>query len=89
MIQRLYTIRDTVAEENGPVFTAKNDGVALRQYRDVLNAIQNDPDEYKLYCIGSWDTNDLGSLKSDMYPVLTYSMPDRTFPSQMEDKKNE
>ena len=34
MIQRLYTVRDLVAEENGPIFTAKNDGVALRQFRD-------------------------------------------------------
>ena len=86
MIQRLYTIRDTVAEENGPIFTAKNDGVALRQFKEILTSIQNDPEEYKLFCIGTWDSNDLGSLKSDMYTVLTYSMPDRTFPHQMEVK---
>lgn len=72
MIQRLYTIRDTVAEENGPVFTAKNDGVALRQFKEILTSIKNDPEEYKLYCIGYWDSDDLGSLKSDMYPVSSY-----------------
>lgn len=86
MIQRLYTIRDLVAEENGPIFTAKNDGVALRQFREILTSIQNDPEEYKLFCIGTWDSNDLGSLKSDMYPVLTYSLLDMTFPHQMEGK---
>lgn len=87
MIQRLYTIRDLVAEENGPIFTAKNDGVALRQFRDVLNTIQNDPEEYKLYCVGSWNTDDLGSLKSDMYPVLTYPVPDRIFPGIIKGEK--
>ena len=59
MIQRLYTIRDLVAEENGPIFTAKNDGVALRQFKEILTSIQNDPEEYKRY---GWSA---GSFLSD------------------------
>ena len=33
----LYVVYDKIAGECGPVFEAKNDGVAMRQYRHLIN----------------------------------------------------
>ena len=33
----LYVIYDRVAQESGPVFEAKNDGIAVRQMRNLLS----------------------------------------------------
>lgn len=35
---RLYAIYDKVAMEAGPVFSAKNDGVAMRQFLNTMPA---------------------------------------------------
>lgn len=36
MIQGLYSIKDSVANEYGPVITAKNDGTAVRHILDIF-----------------------------------------------------
>jgi len=51
----LYVIYDMVAEESGPVLEAKNDGVAARQFREVLSKSKCSPGEMKLLRLGSID----------------------------------
>lgn len=54
MAERLYVIYDRVAEECGPVFQAHNDGVALREFRKLLQQVTRQ-EEYKLYLVGNID----------------------------------
>lgn len=57
MKSRLYTVYDRIAEDGGPPWVAKNDGVAARQFRKILEQV--DPDsqaEYKLYYLGEYDS---------------------------------
>nr|WAE43913.1 MAG: nonstructural protein [Microviridae sp.] len=56
MILRLYTIMDRVAEDSAPPFTAINDGVARRQFNNLLNNSLSS-DEYSLYYLGFYDTS--------------------------------
>jgi len=51
----LYTIRDTVAEEHGPIFEALNDGVAKRAFRQMLSKEVTHPEEYDLIIVGTVD----------------------------------
>ena len=56
MTYNIYTIYDKVSKECGPVFQAKNFGVAKRYVEDM---VKNNPiklDEYALYQIASFDT---------------------------------
>lgn len=53
---RLYSIFDRIAEEFGPVFEAKNDSVAIRNWRNTLERAEGvREDEYRLYWIGTID----------------------------------
>jgi hypothetical protein len=49
----VYVIYDRIAEEAGPLFTAKSDSVAIRNYRISLKEVQ--ASEYRLYAIGEYD----------------------------------
>jgi hypothetical protein len=53
---RLYVIRDRLAGESGPIFEAKTDDVALRNYRQVFdkNPVAH-PQEFELLAIGEYD----------------------------------
>lgn len=52
----LYVIYDRVAQESGPVFEAKNDGIAVRQMRNVLSENPaSKPLEYQLLNVGTID----------------------------------
>lgn len=55
----LYSIRDNVAEEFGPLFSARNDGVAQRMYDAAVDKKGGvvHPDDYSLYRIGEWHTD--------------------------------
>ena len=55
MEMRLYVIRDNVAEECGPVFAAVNDGIACRQYKQLLSGCPDIMD-YQLQHVGMYDT---------------------------------
>lgn len=58
MKYNVYTVWDTVAEECGPLFTAKNDRVAQRQFKNmVIKERIVDIDEYHLLCVGNFDSN--------------------------------
>lgn len=52
----LYTMYDRVAEEYGPPWAARNDAVAVRQF---MSGMKDNPfpDDFWLYCIGSYDSN--------------------------------
>lgn len=57
MQMRLYSVFDKVAEESGPIFTAINDGTAVRQFRNLSRDIPPyDKEAYVLYYLGSFDT---------------------------------
>ncbi len=56
MTYNLYTIYDKVSKECGPVFQAKNFGVAKRYLEDM---VKNNPikfDEYALYQLATFDS---------------------------------
>lgn len=52
-VKSVYAIHDKTAEEFGPPFIAKNDGVAVRNFKQYM---QNSPDfqDYALFCIGTY-----------------------------------
>lgn len=55
MQYNLYSIRDNVAEDFGPLFQAINDGVAQRFFSKTADGVTH-PDDYSLYRVGSWDS---------------------------------
>ena len=74
MEMHMYTIRDMVAEENGPLFAAKNDAVAMRSYNRLMAEVEN-PREYELYHVFSYDHSaaiyqNCADLRHDVYPVI-------------------
>ncbi|MBA7535562.1 hypothetical protein ES705_27820 [subsurface metagenome] len=54
MKTELYVVYDKVAEESGPIFEARNEGVASRQYAKFINKADA-PADYLLFRIGSLD----------------------------------
>nr|WAE43394.1 MAG: nonstructural protein [Microviridae sp.] len=67
---RLYSVRDDVAEEFGPLFQAINDGVAWRAYRGLMRDVPPiDQQAYRLFCIGSW-SSETGSMVSLIEPCV-------------------
>lgn len=58
----IYTVFDKVAEEYGPLFEAKNNGVALRQFKRLLDTVVvENRDDYVLYSCGTFD-HDAGTM---------------------------
>lgn len=53
-MMRVYVIYDKVAEEGGPLFLAKNDGVAMRQYMNLIKDVKQ-PGDFQLYVLGEYD----------------------------------
>lgn len=52
----LYVIRDRVAEEYGPPFTSKNDGVAQRKFQSILMEAKNTrPSDFELVHVGYYN----------------------------------
>lgn len=67
----IYALYDRVAEECGPVWTAKNDAVAIRNAMISLKEVR--ADEHLLYYLGSFDNEAIsieceGSRRVVMYP---------------------
>lgn len=52
----LYVIYDKIAGECGPVYSAINDGVAIRQVCILMHDVFNVAD-YLLLCVGRMDTS--------------------------------
>lgn len=68
MITNLYTVYDSIAESYGPLYHAKNNMVAMRNFKDL---IKNCPDksEFDLYFVGSFD-DEKGLISKENSPVL-------------------
>lgn len=56
---KLYVIYDVVAEESGPIFQAKNDGIALRNYQTMLIQQKVNPQDYSLWYIGDYNSESM------------------------------
>lgn len=66
----LYTIKDNVANEFGPLLTAKSDAVAIRQFQSVVKSTDY-PDDYDMYRIGSFDEN-TGEIKDMHLRIVSF-----------------
>lgn len=55
MIINVYSIRDLIAEDSGPLFQAKNNAVAVRSFQFSLKDTTT-PGDFRLLLIGSFDT---------------------------------
>lgn len=56
MLFGVYSVRDRTAEVCGPLFVAKNDGVATRSFLQmVVKVVEWDRDAYQLLYFGSFD----------------------------------
>lgn len=56
MKAQIYVIYDRVAMESGPIFEARNDGVAFRQYSAVVQRAKGaNAEEYQLLKLGEID----------------------------------
>lgn len=66
----LYSLKDVVADEYGPVFEAKNDDVAIRVCKQIP---QKSPDivlsDFELYRIGDFD-HEKGYFSTEKQAVL-------------------
>ncbi|WNK13202.1 MAG: nonstructural protein [Microvirus sp.] len=51
----LYAIKDTVGEEFGPIFGAKNDATAYRSFAQTM-ADNKYPQEFLLHSVGTYNT---------------------------------
>ncbi|MDR0403910.1 MAG: hypothetical protein LBH35_10015 [Treponema sp.] len=56
MKTRVYSIHDKLAEEYGPLFQAKNDEVALRNFQKLVVSQKLEESEFSLYFVGIFDT---------------------------------
>lgn len=65
---KLYTVRDELAEEYGPLFEQKNDATAKRSVELMLKD-KPYPADYSLYCVGEFDHDD--------YRFLAYAEPEK------------
>lgn len=56
----LYTVYDRVAEQCGPVFEARNSGIAARNFRQLMRTVPKvDLDVYDLVKLGVMDKDSM------------------------------
>jgi len=57
MKSRLFTVYDSVAEDYGPIFEAKNEVVAVRSFKQMLQNPNNPVviEDFLLYYLGEYD----------------------------------
>lgn len=78
MVQRLYVVYDRVAQESGPIFTAVNDGVALRNVRGLLkDVVPYDRPSYRLMYLGEYDTSTM-TIDSEVPREIVLEFRDMT-----------
>lgn len=51
----LYCVFDKVAEEAGPIFEAKNDAIAQRNFMKLLERTGGMQSDFVLYSVGKFD----------------------------------
>lgn len=77
----LYVINDLIAEISGPIFEARNDGVALRGYLEFQAKNKVPADEIELYCVGQIDHE-----TNAVYPELRHVKPTLSLVDQATEK---
>lgn len=78
MIYNVYTVYDKVAEEAGPPFTAVNDGIARRMFKN-MNIPESLKSDYKLIRIGFYDSKDVQLAIDEPYEITDKAMFDERF----------
>lgn len=71
------SIYDTVAEEYGPLFQSKNEGVALRQFEQLIQQHSNvNPEDMQLFQVATFntETGHLEPLWKHIEPNLNMEM---------------
>lgn len=56
MKMAIYALWDRLAEEAGPIWTARNDAVAIRNALIASKGQDVNQQDFFLYCIGEYDT---------------------------------
>lgn len=69
MQYNLYVVKDKLAGEAGPPFTAVNDAVARRNFSQ-MNIPPAFADEYELLCIGTYDSKEIFIVPEICYSVV-------------------
>ncbi|WNK15119.1 MAG: nonstructural protein [Microvirus sp.] len=64
----VYAIFDRLAEESGPLFTAKNDAVAVRSFR--IATAESKAEEHMLYIVGEYDTDQVSVSSVDKREIV-------------------
>ena len=78
MIYNVYTVYDSVTQEAGPPFTAVNDGIARRMFKN-MNIPESFKSDYKLARIGFYDSKDVQLAIDEPYEVTDKAMSDEKF----------
>lgn len=55
---KMYSIKDLIADEFGPIQLLKNDAVATRMFKNImLQEAKNNinPEDFRLYCVGEFN----------------------------------
>lgn len=69
MITSLYTIYDRTAEDAGPIFEAKNHGIAKRSFfRIIRNVDSVSAGDFRLYYLGDFNSETM-ELNREMTPI--------------------
>nr|QJB19845.1 MAG: nonstructural protein [Microvirus sp.] len=56
LFDNLYSFKDVVADRYGPLFHARNNGVALRNFKKLVNDVDlSSKNDFQLYHMGKWD----------------------------------
>jgi hypothetical protein len=80
MTVKLYVVRDRIAAESGPIFEAKNDGVARRNYERSFLSQDVDPDEFRLLCVGVYNRDktqiEVYDIPREIIPTLDEELED-------------
>lgn len=68
----VYSVKDTVANEFGPIWQAVNDGVAKRQFRHILDSTKGVRfDDFELWRLAEF-YKDSGEIVVDKPQVVMY-----------------
>ena len=73
MINKMYVIYDSCAEESGPIFEAKNDQVAARNFEIFLKKMDNKSD-FRVFIVGEID-HDSNIVNALRIPLELFTTP--------------
>lgn len=79
MTMQIYVVVDRVAEESGPLFEARNDGVALRNLNLMLQKVEGaGPRDFILLRLGSINHN-TNEIIQEAVPVVVDQVVEKEF----------